>query len=109
MAVSGVIIGPLAEDSDDSVSAALTAGQGTLHVDTTNLPADVSVGGDDSASLTVSGNAADVNSVLQSLSYTPTAEYEGNDTLSLSVSSTDGANTYDHSDWAGPTLTCASA
>ena len=48
VAITGVIVGPLAEDSDDSVSAALKVGHGTLHVDTTGLPAGVTVTGDDS-------------------------------------------------------------
>ena len=35
-AIAGVTVGPLAEDSDDTVSAALTVGHGTLHVTTTD-------------------------------------------------------------------------
>ena len=43
VAVSGVSVGPLAEDGDDSVSALLTVANGTLHVDNSALPADVTV------------------------------------------------------------------
>src|SRR6202035_2485500 len=60
VAIHGVSVGPLAEDSDDTVSAVLTVGHGTLHVDNTGLPAGVQVTGDDSGALTVSGNAAAV-------------------------------------------------
>ena len=94
VAITGVCVGPLAEDSDDSVSAALTVGHGTLHVDNTSLPAGVTVTGDDSGALTISGDAAAVNKLLAGLTYTPTGEYEGSDTLNLSVTSTDGANTF---------------
>jgi hypothetical protein len=52
------------------------------------------VTGDDSGTLTLSGSAAAVNQLLEGLTYTPTAEYEGSDTLKLSVTSSDGSNTY---------------
>src|SRR5260370_294251 len=41
--------------------------------------------------VTVSGLAIDVNKVLASLSYTPTSEYEGADTLHVTATSKDGA------------------
>ena len=94
VAITGVSVGPLAEDGDDTVSAALTVGHGMLHVDTTSLPAGVTVTGDNSGALTISGDAAAVNALLKGLTYTPTGEYEGTDTLNLSVTSTDGSNTY---------------
>ncbi len=103
--ISGVIVGPLAEDGDDSVSAALAVAHGTLHVDTTSLPSDVTVTGDTSGALTVAGDAADVNSVLTSLTYTPTSEYESPDTLNLTVSSSDGSNTYATTASASTTIT----
>jgi hypothetical protein len=90
VALGGVSVGPLAEDSDDTVSATLAVSQGTLHVGSL---IGVTVSGDDSATLTLSGSAADVNSLLAGLTYTPTAEYEGSDTLRLSVTSSDGSNT----------------
>ena len=91
VAVAGVSVGPLAEDRDDAVSATLAVSHGTLHV------ADISgvtVTGDDCATLSLSGSAAAVNKLLAGLSYTPTACYEGCDTLHLSVTSSDGSNTY---------------
>ena len=102
VAVAGVSVGPLAEDSDDTVSAILTVSHGTLHVASLS---GVTVTGDDSATLTLSGSAAAVNSLLARLTYTPTAEYEGSDTLHLSVTSSDGSNTYPTADTASTTIT----
>ena len=93
VAIMGVIVGPLAEDSDDTVSAALTVAHGTVHVNDTGLPAGVTVTGDDSGSLTISGNAAAVNTLLQGLTYTPTTEFNGSDTLYVRVTSNDGSDT----------------
>lgn len=91
VAVAGVIVGPLAEDRDDTVNATLTVSNGTLHV------ADISgvtVTGDDCATLTLSGSAAVVDKLLAGLTYTPTPGFEGCDTLHLSVTSSDGSSTY---------------
>src|SRR5438445_426689 len=43
------------------------------------------------STVTVSGAYADVNTVLASLNYTATSEFEGADTLHVTASSTDGA------------------
>ncbi len=94
VAVTGVIVGPLAEDSDDTVSATLTVAHGTLHINAHNLPPGLTVVGNNSGSLEISGDAAAVNTLLAGLTYTPASEYEGTDTLSLSVTSTDGTNTF---------------
>src|SRR5207237_390995 len=75
VAISGVSVGPLKEDADDTVSVTLTVGQGTLHVANSGL-----VTGNGTGSLTVSGDAAAVNTLLTGLTYTPTHEYEGGDT-----------------------------
>ncbi|MFB9270148.1 Ig-like domain-containing protein [Bradyrhizobium erythrophlei] len=91
VAIAGVRVGPLAEDNDDTVSATLTVSHGTLHV---GWLSGVTVAGDDCATLTLSGSAAAVNKLLAELTYTPTKEYEGGDTLHLSVTSSDGSNTY---------------
>ena len=92
VAITGVSVGPLAEDSDDTVSAALAVGHGTLHVDNTDLPAGVTVTGDDGGALTISGDAAAVNMLLKNLTYTPTTEFNGSDSLHLTVTSIDGSN-----------------
>ena len=89
--LAGVRVGPVAEDNDDTVSATLAVSHGTLDV---GCLSGVSVTGDDSAMLMLSGSAAAVNSLLAGLTYRPTAEYEGCDTLHLSGTSTDGSNTY---------------
>ncbi|WP_426442415.1 M10 family metallopeptidase C-terminal domain-containing protein [Bradyrhizobium genosp. P] len=102
VAIAGVSVGPLAEDSDDTVSATLTVSHGALHV--AGLSG-VTVTGDDSATLTLSGSAAAVNALLAGLTYTPTTEYEGSDTLRLSVTSTDGSNTYPASANASTAIT----
>ncbi len=91
VAVAGVSVGPLAEDNDDAVSATLMVSHGALHV---GCLAGVTVTGDGCATLTLSGTAAAVNTLLAGLTYKPTAEYEGCDTLHLSVTSSDGSNTY---------------
>ena len=62
--------------------------------------------GDDSGSLVVSGTAADVNTVLAGLTYTAN-DYEGSDTLNLSVTSTDGSDTYPTPATASTTITVA--
>src|SRR5438445_377904 len=43
------------------------------------------------STVTVSGAYADVNTVLASLNYTATSEFEGSDTLHVTATSTDGA------------------
>jgi Bacterial Ig-like domain/FecR protein/Peptidase M10 serralysin C terminal len=91
VAIAGVRVGPLAEDADDTVRATLTVSHGTLHV--ADLSG-VTVTGDDCATLTLSGSAAAVNALLAGLTYTPHWEFEGCDTLNLSVTSSDGSNTY---------------
>src|SRR5262249_39086234 len=53
VAVSGVSVGPLAEDSDDTVSATLKVLHGTLHVG--SAPAGVTVTGNSTGTLVVSG------------------------------------------------------
>ena len=102
VAIHGVSVGPLAEDSNDTVSATLTVTHGTLHVGSL---AGVTVSNNDSASLIVSGDAAVVNSLLDGLTYTPTAGYEGSDTLNVSATSTDGSNTYPTAATASTTIT----
>ena len=87
MSVGTVTVGPLAEDGNDTVSAALTVTNGTLNV--SGLAAfllGVTVSNNGTASVTVSGSAANVNTVLHGLillpglTYTPIIEYEGSDT-----------------------------
>ncbi len=105
VAVTGVIVGPLAEDSDDTVSATLSVAHGTLHINAHNLPPGLTVVGNNSGNLVISGDAAAVNTLLAGLTYTPTSEYEGTDKLSLSVTSTDGTNTFPTPATASTTIT----
>jgi hypothetical protein len=89
--ISGVVVGPPAEDADDRVVVLLTVMHGTLAVcpvagvtESMNCP----------GSLTVSGTASDVNTALASLIYTPTTCFTGCDALKVSVTSKDGSDTY---------------
>src|SRR5205085_2806304 len=90
VALPGVTVTSATGDETDPVTATLTVANGTLHVDDTSLPTGVTVGTNDSGAITVSGLADDVNDVLASLTYTPTGEYEGPDTLHVTATSTDG-------------------
>jgi hypothetical protein len=90
VAIAGVSVGPLAEDSDDTVSAVLAVGHGTLHVGSLD---GVTVTANGTASVTVAGSAALVNTVLAGLTYTPTTEFNGSDSLHVTVTSIDGSNT----------------
>src|SRR5262249_37371517 len=91
VAVSGGGVGPLAEDSDDTVSATLTVLHGTLHI--ASAPAGVTVTGNSSGTLVVSGDAAAVNTLLSGLTYTPTGEYEAPHTPLPAAASTNGSKT----------------
>ncbi len=93
-----VTVGPLKEDGDDTVSVVLAVTNGTLNIATL---AGVTESAQSGSSLTLSGDAALVNSVLHGLTYTPTAQYVGSDTLNVTTTSIDGSNTY-------PTTTSAS-
>ena len=59
VAVGTVKVGPLAEDNNDTVSAVAAVSHGTLEVNASSLPADVTVTNNGSASVTVAGGAAD--------------------------------------------------
>jgi Bacterial Ig-like domain len=89
--ISGVVVGPTAEDADDRVVVLLTVMHGTLAVcPVAGVTETVNCQG----SLTVSGTASEVNTALASLIYTPTTCFTGCDTLKVSVTSQDGSDTY---------------
>jgi hypothetical protein len=69
-----------------TLSVELTVGHGTVTVGTAN----VTVGGNGSDDVTISGSLADVNAALASLSYTGDTNYHGPDTLHI-VSDDGGA------------------
>ena len=70
-------------DADDNLaSTQLTVVEGTLNV-TLSGSATISVGGNDSASLTISGSEADINATLASLSYQGDLNFNGADTLTV--------------------------
>jgi hypothetical protein len=61
----------------------LIVSQGTLSLGSTS---GVTVTGNGSSSLTVSGTVANLNSAVNGLTYTPTANYTGSDSLKISLS-----------------------
>src|SRR6202040_1372842 len=63
---------------------------GTLSVDG-SLDLNATVGTNGTNTVTVSGLASDVNTVLASLSYTASTEFEGADTLNVTATSKDGS------------------
>ena len=88
--IRGVVVGPAAEDADDTAIVLLTVAHGAVAVspvagvtETVNCP----------GSLTLSGTASDINTALASLVYTPTRCFTGCDTLNVSVTSQDGSDT----------------
>ena len=89
IAISGVSVTPATGDATDPVTVTLHVANGTLSLDgTADLAA--SVGANGTGTVTVTGVASDVNTVLGTLKYTPTGEYEGSDTLQVTAISTDG-------------------
>src|SRR5260370_724854 len=88
---AGGYVGRLGEDNDDTVSATLTVSHGTLRVASLS---GVTVSGDDSATLTSRGRQARVKCHWRAVVCSPALDYEGSDTLHLSVTSSDGSNTY---------------
>jgi hypothetical protein len=89
--IGGIVVGPAAEDADDTVSVLLSVAHGTLAV---SPMAGVTESANGQGSLTVSGSASNVNAALASLVYTPTASFTGTDKLNVSVTSRDGSDTY---------------
>ena len=86
LAIGGISVSDIdAERNPDvagrAISVTLSVLHGTLSL-TSSLPG-VSVTGANSASLTLTGNLADLNSVLASLNYLGNANFNGNDTLTV--------------------------
>lgn len=67
----------------DPVNVTLQVSQGSLAITSTS---GVTVSGDMSNNMTLNGNLADINNVLQSLTYHPSADVNGTDNLAISVS-----------------------
>ncbi len=68
----------------DALTSTLTVQHGTLTVAGGNVPGAVS--GDGTATLELAGTAAQINSTLASLSYTPSSAYSGPDSLQIFTS-----------------------
>ena len=94
-------LGPVAEDGTLSITGVsvtdvdsgtltttLTIGNGALNVGTGG---GVTITGNGSGTVTLAGTSAQINAALATLSYTPTADYNG--TATFQISTTDGALT----------------
>jgi hypothetical protein len=79
LALSGLSVG---DREGGSLTVTLAVSHGTLTLGTTT---GLSVSGNGSGSLTISGSVADLNAALASLLYRGSRNYSGTDTLSLSV------------------------
>src|SRR5437879_1782217 len=80
----------LSEDGDDTVSAVLAVAHGTLNVGSL---AEIGRASCRERAEMLAGSAASDNTVLAELTYTATAEFEGSDTVNVTVTSKDGSNT----------------
>lgn len=78
--ISGVSVGDV---DGDSLITTLSVSNGTLSVTPT---AGAIIQGNGGASVILIGSAAAINAALATISYTPRADYNGNDTLHLSTS-----------------------
>jgi VCBS repeat-containing protein len=73
----------ITEVDGDTLTTTLTVTQGTL---TAVTGGGAALSGNGSASLTLTGTAAQINAALDGLAFTPTADYNGAATLSVSTS-----------------------
>ncbi|MGE5526100.1 MAG: tandem-95 repeat protein, partial [Rhodospirillaceae bacterium] len=89
LAIGSII---LADVDRDLASLSLSVTHGVLTVDTSTGVAFAS-GANGSASLTLAGNAAQINHALATLTYRPAADYNGQDTLTLVASDATGLTT----------------
>jgi VCBS repeat-containing protein len=86
---SKVITGVSVADIDSTaLTTTLTAAHGTLTVVTGS---GATIGANGSATVTISGTAAQINAALASITYKPTADFNGTDTLTVATS--DGTTT----------------
>lgn len=76
-----------------TLTATLSVGNGTLTLGGTTGITFLNGTADGSATLTISGSQADINTALDGLVYTPTADYNGGDTLTISTGSAKAVET----------------
>ena len=115
IAITGIVIDdPDAYDTNGDVlanfpasanmMAVLTVASGTLNVTATDSDTDTdadlpTLSGNGSDTLTITGNLADINATLATLTYTGTLNFVGNDTINITVK--DGGNTGTDPDLTG--------
>lgn len=73
----------IADIDSASVTTFLSVSKGSLTLAST---AGLSVSGNNTATLTITGSIANINNALNGLKYTPTADYNGSDQLNISTS-----------------------
>jgi len=83
--LSGLSVTEASGDSGDTINVTLSVGNGTLALGT----AAGLTGTFSGSTLTFSGLASAVNTALGSVSYTPTSEFEGTDTVHFKASATE--------------------
>jgi len=83
--LTGLSVTEASGDSGDTINVTLSVGNGTLALGTTTGLSGTFSG----SALTFSGLASAVNTALGSVSYTPTSEFEGTDTVHFKASSTE--------------------
>jgi VCBS repeat-containing protein len=77
--ISGVSV---ADADGDPLNVSLNVGNGTI---TLSQTANLTVSGDGSATVTLSGSEADINAALEGMIYSPDSNYNGADTLDIVV------------------------
>jgi hypothetical protein len=82
----------VADPDAGTVTLALTADHGTIELATTT---GLTVTGDGTATLTVSGDVARADAALDGLTYRPGPDYHGPDTLHVTVDDGDATDTHD--------------
>ena len=78
VAIAGVSVTPATGDETDPVTVTLHVAHGTLSLDG-SVDASATVLTNGTNTVTVTGLASDVNTVLGTLKYSPTHEYDGSD------------------------------
>ncbi|WP_075086540.1 tandem-95 repeat protein [Mariniblastus fucicola] len=76
---------------DSVIEVSLSVANGSLDLSSTN-GITFEAGSDGSSSMTLSGLESDINAALDGLSYTPTVDYVGSDSLNVVVGDTSGAS-----------------
>jgi Ca2+-binding RTX toxin-like protein len=80
-------------DDADTFTATLYVEHGTLSVGSSHVTISGGDGHDSADALVITGSLANVNAALLAVTYTPTSEYEGTDTVHFTATSTEDVGT----------------